>query len=284
MSMPEIPDREEEEALADLLESIALEETSLAHFMNAEAEKIQAIVQMMMDQGMSPEEVIDFQKSVSKVMRTPIKKEMLLQFKLEDILEYKRELETTTSTTSSTTSSTTTSTSSTTSTTTVAPEMCECCIAGSGSATPKEGNQFGGNLGGQRVVLDELSICTDATEAPTERELECNCNDSVAGTSQFVYKIQETTEGNVDLIINPESLAIECLADLTEEEAEIRITGEGTLNGEDVTFVFEAQDLKPPAANDELSMIIRNANTNQVLHTTNGFIPLNGDLAIGTCA
>ena len=90
MSVPEIPDRTQEEALADLLESIALEETALAHFINAEAEKIQQVAKRT---NITPQEIIEFQKSVSKVMRTAIKKEMLLQFKLEDILEFKEKLE-----------------------------------------------------------------------------------------------------------------------------------------------------------------------------------------------
>ncbi|WP_408955246.1 hypothetical protein [Natroniella sp. ANB-PHB2] len=92
MSAPVIPDRGQEEALTDLLVSIALEETALAHFMNAEAEKIQAVAQMMEEGEMTPEEVLDFQRSVSKVMRTPIKKEMLLQFKLEDVLDFLEEI------------------------------------------------------------------------------------------------------------------------------------------------------------------------------------------------
>ncbi|AGB41227.1 hypothetical protein Halha_1281 [Halobacteroides halobius DSM 5150] len=93
MSMPEIPERTQEESLTDLLESIALEETALAHFVNAEAEKIQAVAKMMEEGTMDPTEVLEFQRSVSKIMRTPIKKEMLLQFKLEDVLETKREIE-----------------------------------------------------------------------------------------------------------------------------------------------------------------------------------------------
>ncbi len=73
--------------------SIALEETALAHFINAEAEKIQAVAAMMEAGNLTPEEVVEFQDSISKVMRMPIKKEMLLQFKLEDILDFKREFE-----------------------------------------------------------------------------------------------------------------------------------------------------------------------------------------------
>ncbi|MCK8826733.1 hypothetical protein MWH25_03110 [Natroniella acetigena] len=93
MSEPVIPDRTQEEALTDLLESIALEETALAHFMNAEAEKVQAIAGMMEDGTVGPVQAIELQKSVAKVMRTPIKKQMLLQFKLEDVLEFKEKLE-----------------------------------------------------------------------------------------------------------------------------------------------------------------------------------------------
>ncbi|WP_459841599.1 hypothetical protein [Halanaerocella petrolearia] len=91
--MPEVPEREQEESLTDLLESIALEETALAHFMNAEAEKIQAVATMMEEEDIDMEDVLEFQDSISKSMRTPIKKEILLQFKLEDVLEAKKELE-----------------------------------------------------------------------------------------------------------------------------------------------------------------------------------------------
>ncbi|GAB6139116.1 hypothetical protein [Halanaerobaculum tunisiense] len=88
MSRPEIPTRDRDEALVDLLESIALEETALANFINAEAEKTQRIIA---DCNITPDEIIDFQKNMSKVMKTVIKKEMLLQFKLEDVLDAKLE-------------------------------------------------------------------------------------------------------------------------------------------------------------------------------------------------
>ena len=93
MSAPEIPEREQEEALTDLLESIALEETALAHFINAEAEKVQAIGALLEDGQISAQEAVDLQENIAKVMRTPIKKQMLLQFKLEDILDFKEKLE-----------------------------------------------------------------------------------------------------------------------------------------------------------------------------------------------
>ncbi|MCK8826735.1 hypothetical protein MWH25_03120 [Natroniella acetigena] len=92
MSAPEIPERTQEEALIDLLESIALEETALAHILNAEGEKIQAIAQMMEDGDIDPEDAIEQQEAVMKMLRMPIKKQMLLQFKLEDVLDFLEDL------------------------------------------------------------------------------------------------------------------------------------------------------------------------------------------------
>ncbi|MCK8823777.1 hypothetical protein [Fuchsiella alkaliacetigena] len=93
MSAPEIPERTQEEALTDLLESIALEETALAHILNAEGKKIQAIAGMMEEGTITSEEAIEQQEAIIRMLRMPIKKQMLLQFKLEDVLDFKEELE-----------------------------------------------------------------------------------------------------------------------------------------------------------------------------------------------
>ncbi|MCK8823779.1 hypothetical protein [Fuchsiella alkaliacetigena] len=87
MSAPEIPERTQEESLIDLLESIALEETALAHILNAEGEKIQAIAGMMEEGTITSEGAIEQQEAIMKMLRMPIKKQMLLQFKLEDVLD-----------------------------------------------------------------------------------------------------------------------------------------------------------------------------------------------------
>lgn len=91
MSMPNIPDIKPrieisfEETIVLLLSSIALEELSLAHIMNAEAEKIQEVVK---GPGCNKyDELIGIDKSVERILRDVIKKEMLLEFKLENILE-----------------------------------------------------------------------------------------------------------------------------------------------------------------------------------------------------
>lgn len=87
MSAPEIPERTQEEALTDLLESIALEETALAHILNAEGEKIQVIAQMIADGEIDSEDAIEQQETIMRMLRMPIKQQMLLQFKLEDVLD-----------------------------------------------------------------------------------------------------------------------------------------------------------------------------------------------------
>ena len=61
ISQPKIPETDLKGSLTDLLESIALEEVSLAHFINAEAEKIQRIVE---DCSVSSQMMLKFHLSV----------------------------------------------------------------------------------------------------------------------------------------------------------------------------------------------------------------------------
>ena len=79
MTTPYIPRKTQEEALVDLMESIALEEAAIANLLNAETEKVKAI-------NLEKEnlrDVIKFQKTVHKIAKTFIKYQILLQFKLE---------------------------------------------------------------------------------------------------------------------------------------------------------------------------------------------------------
>ncbi|WP_127585514.1 hypothetical protein [Paenibacillus koleovorans] len=72
-----------------LLASIALEELALAHIVNAEAEKIQFVLGTL-GTGVTPAPTISqlllVNDSVRRTMQDVIKKEMLLQFKLENII------------------------------------------------------------------------------------------------------------------------------------------------------------------------------------------------------
>ncbi|HWR19666.1 MAG TPA: hypothetical protein VN608_08585 [Clostridia bacterium] len=90
MGMPNIPDIKPEieitfeETIKLLLASIAFEELSLAHIMNAEAEKIQEVVKCS---GGKLDSLLIIDESVERILRDVIKKEMLLEFKFENILE-----------------------------------------------------------------------------------------------------------------------------------------------------------------------------------------------------
>jgi hypothetical protein len=91
MSMPTIPNIKPEieisfeETVKLLLASIALEEISLSHIMNAEAEKIQEVMKCTGSNKFN--DLVSIDKSVERVLRAIIKKEILLEFKFENILD-----------------------------------------------------------------------------------------------------------------------------------------------------------------------------------------------------
>ncbi|QGQ96500.1 hypothetical protein EHS13_17215 [Paenibacillus psychroresistens] len=76
-----------------LLASIALEEIALAHIINAEAEKIQFVLGTLSTENTLDDTTITISnlllinQSVSQTMRDVIKKEMLLQFKLDTVFK-----------------------------------------------------------------------------------------------------------------------------------------------------------------------------------------------------
>ncbi|MCA1055423.1 hypothetical protein LCM10_10545 [Rossellomorea aquimaris] len=89
MSMPNIPDIKPDielkrrDVINLLLASIALEEIGLSHILNAEGEKLQKAIQL----ATCFDELLDANRSAERMLRSVIKQEMLLQFKLEDVLE-----------------------------------------------------------------------------------------------------------------------------------------------------------------------------------------------------
>lgn len=91
MSMPNVPDIQpkinlcRDEVINLLLTSVALEELGLAHIINAEGEKIQCVTSD--DKCCNLHDLLDIDKSVQTTLRDVIKKEMLLEFKLENILD-----------------------------------------------------------------------------------------------------------------------------------------------------------------------------------------------------
>lgn len=131
MSFPNIPDITPEisitfeDSINLLLSSIALEEISLSKLMDAEKDKILYVLKECKHKDSALKDAIDINKSVDDTMKTLIKMQMLLQFKLENVIEILP-----CTTTMSTTTHTTTSTTSTCSTTT--KKECGCSIIGKG--------------------------------------------------------------------------------------------------------------------------------------------------------
>jgi len=112
MSFPNIPDVtpiidvNRDEVINLLLASIAFEELGLAHIINSEGEKIQFVLGTL-DGSQPPvpptlDELLKINRSVEQTLRSVIKNQMLLQFKLEDILNIPGETTTTTTTTTTT--------------------------------------------------------------------------------------------------------------------------------------------------------------------------------------
>ena len=98
MSQPSIPnitpdiDINLEEAITLQVAAIALEELGLAHLINAEAEKIQAVLGTLEPRSL-PEaptfaQLLEIDQAVENVLERVIMKEMILLFKLERLLEF----------------------------------------------------------------------------------------------------------------------------------------------------------------------------------------------------
>ncbi|MCA0983769.1 hypothetical protein LCL89_06820 [Halobacillus yeomjeoni] len=97
MSFPNIPNvtpsfnLSRDDAVNLLLASIAFEELGLAHMINAEAEKIQGALGLLPGSSVpaarSFSEVLEANESANKTLKTILKTQMLLQFKLEDVID-----------------------------------------------------------------------------------------------------------------------------------------------------------------------------------------------------
>lgn len=96
MSMPNIPNVNpqisvtRDDAVNIILSSIGMEELSLAHILNAEAEKIQfalGTLETAGGQASSMDDILETNKLSSKMVRNVIKNQMLLSMKMEDTVD-----------------------------------------------------------------------------------------------------------------------------------------------------------------------------------------------------
>lgn len=90
MSLPNIPDitpridLKREEVIHLLLTSVAMDEISLSQILNAEGENMQRLLER---EHVSLEDMIQMNRSVERMLRTMVGKQILLQFKLDQIME-----------------------------------------------------------------------------------------------------------------------------------------------------------------------------------------------------
>ncbi len=95
MSMPNIPNIDttvninRDDAVNIILSSIGMEELSLAHILNAEAEKIQFALGTLetAESAASLEDIMKVNSSAKKMLRDVIKNQMLIGMKMEDTVE-----------------------------------------------------------------------------------------------------------------------------------------------------------------------------------------------------
>lgn len=98
MSMPQIPEEKNRPSLCevtiDILKSVALEETALAHILNAEGERSQAIVKRYecCRDGITLDELNESIRQTEKILNTIIMKEWLLLRKMETACEIKQKM------------------------------------------------------------------------------------------------------------------------------------------------------------------------------------------------
>lgn len=67
------------QAITDIIQSVALEQAALAHILNAEGEKLQKVIANTSDQ----EKLLDINRSVEKMVNAVSRLELILQSKLE---------------------------------------------------------------------------------------------------------------------------------------------------------------------------------------------------------
>lgn len=70
------------QAITDIIESVALEQTALSHILNAEGEKLQKIIELAKDET-AAQQLLETNKSVKAMVNTIASLEIVLRSKLE---------------------------------------------------------------------------------------------------------------------------------------------------------------------------------------------------------
>lgn len=234
-----------------LLAAIAAKEISLADLISAEANKVNAVLGLLPGQAVanpSIDELERIDRAVERVLRTIIKDEMILEFQLEDILDFFGGFRTTTTTT--TVSSTTTTTVSRTSTTaTVSRTSTTTTRTGTTTATRSTTSTTRTGTtttrrpcSGLCGVFGAATIIQDNSIFNLIADVCANCGfiqDSVINFSEVALQTQNS------IAINgiPSSFQIICDIDRVVVSGDALITdADGTGTG---TFALEIRDNQP---------------------------------------
>ncbi|TYQ16891.1 UNVERIFIED_CONTAM: hypothetical protein Cloal_3467 [Acetivibrio alkalicellulosi] len=201
MTFPSIPDINPdigitfEDAVNLLLASIALEEISLSELINAEIKKTLFILDHFKDTDSLLRDAMDLNRSVNQTIKNVIKLRMLLQFKLDSIIEMLPKTNLATTTTSTKTETTTTTATTTTTTTTITTKVtktestfttartCTTTSTSSTSTTTTINNcEYSQIEGEEENILDQLGefFCNDTLikECVCANSIESDCSAS----------------------------------------------------------------------------------------------------------
>lgn len=88
MSNPTIPCVDRQEAITNLIEALALEEAAIAHLINAEAEKAQAVAEKL-PRDLTVQQVLEIQNKIIDVISVLAEKEKQMSEKLTHLLSFR---------------------------------------------------------------------------------------------------------------------------------------------------------------------------------------------------
>jgi hypothetical protein len=246
-----------------LLAAIAAEELSLADLINAEANKIRAVLGLLPGQPVrnpSIDELERIDRAVERVLRGIIKKEIILEFQLEDILDFLSSSSSTSSTTTTTTRSTTTTTTASTTTTTASTTTTTASTTTTTQSTTSTTQTTTTTT--RRSCTGLCGVTGSATISQGNSVFTLIVN--VCGTCGFIdnsiityTEVAQQTQLSISIIPIPASLEITCGVD------RIIITGNAVITDTDGTgigtFQLEIRN-NQPNGNDAFQISARREN------------------------
>lgn len=232
-----------------LLAALAAEELSLADLLSAEASKVRSILGILPGQTVgdpSIDELERIDRAVERILRGIIKKEIILSFQLEDILDFLSSSTTTSSTTTTTTATTTTTTETTTTTTgttTTTTETTTTTTESTTSTTQTATTTTRIPCLGLCGVTGSATISQGTSVFTLVANVCSNCSDFVDESIITFAEVAQQADLSIAITPNPDTLEITCAPDriIISGDAVIADT-EGSATG---TFDLEIRDNQP---------------------------------------